>query len=370
MSKVGGRYIKQDGTTIGTNISDQLALVNPLHDGQTLQNDGINSDGGAFNFTTTGDITFNKSLVLADGEFIGIDSGPQIVFDDTLNYIEITGGNVGIGLSDPAQLVEIAADSEGEGLLISGTDNNIDNPTITLISADWNTTPAGEIKMLESVLNFGSIIRHSAANPYPHHMLFVGLASGIETIVMDFDNSTGDVEFPNGDITIGDGAFIGTTGPKLYFDSTANDFNFSGGYVGVGNSTPYRLLHVGSIGLNANAYLMVQSAGGYKSSIEFLGGGSGIWAAGHDDGAGTKPFNIDYNGSIYFSITSDGRVGINNTAPATSALLDLASTTGALLVPRMTTTQRNALTAVNGMIIYNSTDNQFNFYENSSWVTK
>ena len=50
--------------------------------------------------------------------------------------------------------------------------------------------------------------------------------------------------------------------------------------------------------------------------------------------------------------------------------VDINTTTGALIVPRMTTTQRNALSAVNGMIIYNTTTNQFNFFENSAWVTK
>lgn len=40
------------------------------------------------------------------------------------------------------------------------------------------------------------------------------------------------------------------------------------------------------------------------------------------------------------------------------------------IAPNMTTTERNALTAENGMIIYNTTTNQFNFYENGSWVTK
>ncbi|MBT8448599.1 MAG: hypothetical protein KJO69_02860 [Gammaproteobacteria bacterium] len=38
--------------------------------------------------------------------------------------------------------------------------------------------------------------------------------------------------------------------------------------------------------------------------------------------------------------------------------------------PSYTTTERNALTAVNGMIIYNTTTNVFNFYENGAWVTK
>ena len=34
----------------------------------------------------------------------------------------------------------------------------------------------------------------------------------------------------------------------------------------------------------------------------------------------------------------------------------------------MTTTERNALTPANGMVIYNSSDNKFQGYENSSWV--
>ena len=37
-------------------------------------------------------------------------------------------------------------------------------------------------------------------------------------------------------------------------------------------------------------------------------------------------------------------------------------------VPRLTTTERNALTAVNGMLIYNSSDNKFQGYENGGWA--
>lgn len=50
--------------------------------------------------------------------------------------------------------------------------------------------------------------------------------------------------------------------------------------------------------------------------------------------------------------------------------LDMSTTSGALIVPRLTTSQRSALTPVNGMIIYNLSTNQFNFYENGAWVTK
>jgi len=44
------------------------------------------------------------------------------------------------------------------------------------------------------------------------------------------------------------------------------------------------------------------------------------------------------------------------------------TTTGALTVPRMTTTQRNALTAAVGMIVYNTTASKFQGYAGSSWV--
>ena len=49
---------------------------------------------------------------------------------------------------------------------------------------------------------------------------------------------------------------------------------------------------------------------------------------------------------------------------------DLVEFKGPFIAYRITTTQRDALTPVNGMIIYNTTTNAFNFYENGAWVTK
>ena len=46
----------------------------------------------------------------------------------------------------------------------------------------------------------------------------------------------------------------------------------------------------------------------------------------------------------------------------------ITTTTGALVVPRLTTTQRNALTAAVGMIIYNTSDSKFQGYAGSTWV--
>jgi hypothetical protein len=51
-------------------------------------------------------------------------------------------------------------------------------------------------------------------------------------------------------------------------------------------------------------------------------------------------------------------------------MFEWSTSVAAATVPSMTTTQRDALAGVNGMIIYNTTTTFFNFYENGAWVTK
>jgi hypothetical protein len=57
-----------------------------------------------------------------------------------------------------------------------------------------------------------------------------------------------------------------------------------------------------------------------------------------------------------------------STEPATSAILDLSTTTGAVLFPRLTSTQRDALTATNGMVIYNTTTDKLQVRAAGAWV--
>ena len=101
--------------------------------------------------------------------------------------------------------------------------------------------------------------------------------------------------------------------------------------------------------------------------MEFVDGAvsTGVVPMGIKLSTGTNTSNV----LTRMLITSAGNVGIGTTTPATSAILDITSTTGALVVPRMTTAQRDALTALDGMIIYNTSTTAFNFYENGGWVT-
>ena len=49
--------------------TNTYSLSNHLHNGDTLQHDAVNSDGGAFGFTTTGTVTFNQKIYANNFEF-------------------------------------------------------------------------------------------------------------------------------------------------------------------------------------------------------------------------------------------------------------------------------------------------------------
>lgn len=73
--------------------------------------------------------------------------------------------------------------------------------------------------------------------------------------------------------------------------------------------------------------------------------------------------------ATYHSVTAQN-VGIGTTTPNSSALLDITSTTKGLLMPRMTTAQRNAIVSpADGLLIYNTTTDELNQRQNGAWKT-
>ncbi len=72
---------------------------------------------------------------------------------------------------------------------------------------------------------------------------------------------------------------------------------------------------------------------------------------------------------VLFTATAYAQVGVGTTTPDTSAALDITSTTKGLLIPRMTETQRDAISSpATGLMIY-QTDGTvgFYYYNGSSW---
>ena len=64
-------------------------------------------------------------------------------------------------------------------------------------------------------------------------------------------------------------------------------------------------------------------------------------------------------------------MGISSEAitPDPSSILEMRTTDKGILIPRMTTVERDAITApAIGLMIYNNETNQYNFYNGSAWV--
>jgi hypothetical protein len=82
---------------------------------------------------------------------------------------------------------------------------------------------------------------------------------------------------------------------------------------------------------------------------------------------------------ILLSVTrthaQNGNVGIGTRNPDPKAILDIRSTDKGVMIPRLTNTERDALqksgsmnAAINGMMIYNTTDSAFNYWSYDRWM--
>jgi len=153
-------------------------------------------------------------------------------------------------------------------------------------------------------------------------------------------------------------------GYRSAYTSGAASFN-----VLVGSQTGYNL------GSGDNGNVAIGYEAGYSLSGDFsvcLG-----YQAGYNETGSNKLYIANSNTTtplIHGDFSTDV-VGINDRmlvggnagSITTSAALEISSTTGALLVPRLTTTERGNLTAAAGMIIFNTTDSKFQGYDGSAW---
>ena len=90
----------------------------------------------------------------------------------------------------------------------------------------------------------------------------------------------------------------------------------------------------------------------------------------------TSKFNSNYFKVIYFILflflgtALNAQVGINsdNSSPNSSAMLDVKSTDKGMLVPRMSTAQRNAISSpATGLLVFDETTVGFWFYNGTTW---
>ncbi|SDX71522.1 hypothetical protein SAMN05444411_108117 [Lutibacter oricola] len=66
---------------------------------------------------------------------------------------------------------------------------------------------------------------------------------------------------------------------------------------------------------------------------------------------------------LFFTVNIHAQVGVGTTTPDASSMLDVQSTTKGMLIPRMTTTQREAISSpANGLLVFDTVTDTFWFY--------
>jgi hypothetical protein len=111
---------------------------------------------------------------------------------------------------------------------------------------------------------------------------------------------------------------------------------------------------------------------GYKLRISSTNSSQGVFSSGPGASSSTYSLICTDSGAststAALAVRDDSRVGIRTNSIDAGAALEIDGTTGGVLFPRLTTTQRDNLTLVNGLVIYNSTTDKLQVYAGGAWV--
>ena len=124
----------------------------------------------------------------------------------------------------------------------------------------------------------------------------------------------------------------------------------SAGLVGIGITSPSEALEIQNGA--AGAKIKVSNSGGGYASLECSSNATSVT-------------QLSFTNQLALM---NGNVLINTTTDVASSKLTIDSTTQGVLVPRMTTTQINAIgSPANGLIAYNTTLAVLCFYDGTGW---
>ena len=188
------------------------------------------------------------------------------------------------------------------------------------------------------------------------YSIYIGYEAGLNDL---YDNV----------ICVGKGVTASGDNEAWWGPATITKHVFQGGNVGIGTSAPSRKLHVSDAD---NVYAAFSRTGATASAL-VVGAESGknrIYSWTTPGGSTASPLEIVMGATTAFTIDSSGNAGFGTSAPNANAILDVSRTTKAFMPPRMTTTQKNAISSPTaGMVVYDSTLSKLAVYTGSAWET-
>lgn len=257
--------------------------------------------------------------------YLGTDNGSTIFGTGTKAYLDNrTGGRFVIGNSGVEQVT------------INNTDGNV---------GIGNITPAQRL----SVVDAGNANQYQGTASFLANNLTRGVGIGYGGIQAIGSNANADL---NLNAKAAGNIIMQTSGTT--------------GYVGIGTASPHNTLDLGL----ANGGTSAAAAAGKKLALFNNSAGTDFYGLGINTGklqfhAGSAPADAPA-----MVLSTAGSVGIGTTDPDARAILDLSATNRGFLPPRLTTTQRDALSnRPAGLMIYNVNTNCMDFWNSSVWVS-
>jgi hypothetical protein len=353
-SAISGQTVAAISTT-GVNASDNrntygLAVEN-THSGTNSGNNSIySSASGGGNFNRAGWFSASGTATNNYGGYFSATGG-------TNNYSVFTGeGDVALNQVGGVTKIGLAGSVNGTLKMDGSTSGTVTiQPQAAAGTYNFNLpTTAGTSGYLLTSAGGGS----SAMTWTDPASLGSGLAIGSAVT----SATAGSIFFA------GTGGALQQKNSDFFYDSTNKR-------LGIGTSSPSTTIHATASG----AVAKFVSTGYVQNTVEISDPDGYTYITNGQFKVGSVPFVINANGSYItyqtggvdrMRIAYSGNVGIGTTSPNTAAILDLTSTTQGLLLPRMTKTQRDAISSpVAGLAIY-QTDNTpgLRVYNGTNWM--
>ncbi|HOC93458.1 MAG TPA: hypothetical protein PKH33_13970 [bacterium] len=326
--------------------------------------------GPAANTITLGKGVGNATRLnnnIAGSMMVGFESDVPTLFVGPASGIG-TIGNVGIGTAFPAVMLDVrGAFNVGSDVGADGYDVNMHGDSVgsklfwdtskmairagrDAAGTNWNDINVGQYSaafgyntMAAGAGSFVTGNLSSASDTYSVAMGDTAQSTGITSVAIgNIASAANDFAVSIGDNTTANGMSSTALG---YFTTANGSYSTSMGKWATAQAGSSIAIGAGVNDFNRMSNNVANSLGiGFNSTIPTLFVGPGA-------GAGTY-----------------GNVGIRTTTPEMSAALEIAGTDGALLLPRLTTFEQDALTGVNGMLIYNASTNKFRGYRSGAWA--
>ncbi|MFT4968106.1 MAG: hypothetical protein ACI9CD_001130, partial [Candidatus Deianiraeaceae bacterium] len=360
--------------------------------GLTVYNTSTNSVE-SWSGTTWGDGSISSTdnaIVRFNGTDGKIQNSSNVVIDDS--------GNVGIGTTAPTKKLDVTGDILVNGITVGRGSGNIDSNLVVgngagavLTSGGISNTFIGKLSgnktttgAYNTALGYSSLLSNTtgtyntalgysslSSNTTGQQNTAIGKLSLLSNTTGNFNTAIGRESL----LSNGTGYHNTAIGTSSLKKNTTGYFNTALGSYSLGTNTTGKYnTAIGMESLYFNTTGNYNTAIGRRAGMTLTTGNNNtiIGASVNLPTANTSNSIAigDGSGATRIFVNSSGNVGIGTTAPNSKAILDVSSTTRGFLPPRVTTTQRNAISPTTGDIgltVYNTSTKSVESWSGTTW---